>query len=462
VAIDPDIFRAYDIRGKVGPAITSDVAEQLGRAFGTYIAKLSGRNEVAVGRDNRLTGEELKGALMRGLVSAGCTVYDIGMSTSPALYFAVGHWKLPGGINVTGSHNPKDENGFKLVGEGARPIAGDEILKVKAVIDAGDFASGEGTVVPREVKPEYFGRLKQAARLTKSFRIAVDTGNGVAGLYAPPLLRDAGCELFELYTELDGNFPNHLPDPQIPENVVDLQAKVKEAGVDLGLAFDGDGDRLGVIDEHGERHEADYILMLLARALLAKQPGAKIIMDVKTSQPVVDDIRAHGGVPVIWKTGHSFIKLKMREEQAPLAGEASGHIFFQENFYADDALFAACKLLSYLAETEMPLSAHLRGVPRWFTSPELRVPCADDRKWDVVDAVAGELRRDHDALEIDGIRAEWPDGWALIRASNTGPNLTLRFESKSEAGLKQIGTEVMAALRKHVDVPDFAQASSGH
>ncbi len=462
MAIDPDIFRAYDIRGKVGPAITNEVAELLGKAFGTYIRRLSGRNEIAVGRDNRLTGEELKGALTRGLVAAGCTVYDIGLSTSPALYFAVGQWKLPGGVNVTGSHNPKDENGFKLVGEGARPIAGDEILKVKAVIDSNDFLAGEGSVQLREVKPEYFGRLKQAARLTRPFRVAVDTGNGVAGLYAPPLLREVGCELIELYTELDGNFPNHLPDPQMPENVVDLQQKVRESDAELGLAFDGDGDRIGVIDEHGERHDADYILMLLARALLREQRGAKVIMDVKMSQPVVDDIKAHGGAPVIWKTGHSFIKLKMREEQAPLAGEASGHIFFQENFYADDALFAACKLLTYLSESEMTLSEHLQGMSRWYTSSELRVPCPDDRKWSVVDEVAGELRQRHDSLEIDGIRASWPDGWALIRASNTGPNLTLRFESKSEEGLREIKAEVLTALRKHIEVPDLSEAAGGH
>ena len=460
--IDPDIFRAYDIRGKVGPAITTEVAELLGRAFGTYIAQISGRSEVAVGRDNRLSGEELKGALVRGLVSAGCTVYDIGLSTSPALYFAIGQWKLPGGVNVTGSHNPRDENGFKLVGEGARPIAGDEIQKVKAVLDSGSFRAGEGRIVEREVKPEYFARLRQAARLTRPFRVAVDTGNGVAGLYAPPLLREVGCEVIELHCDLDGRFPNHLPDPQMPENVADLQEKVKETGVELGLAFDGDGDRIGVIDEHGERHEADYILMLLARALLHKQPGAKVIVDVKTSQPVLDDIKEHGGVPIVWKTGHSFIKLKMREEQAPLAGEASGHIFFQENFYADDALFAACKLLTFLSDTETSLSRHLQGMSRWYTSAELRVPCADDRKVAVVEAVASELRARHEALEIDGIRASWPDGWALIRASNTGPNLTLRFESKSEAGLREIEEEVVGTLRKHVDVPDLSQSQSGH
>jgi len=461
LTIDPSIFRAYDIRGKVGPSITAEVAETLGRAFGTYLLRGGGR-ELAVGRDNRLSGEELKGALIKGLLSTGVTVYDIGMSTSPALYFAVGRWGLPGGVNVTGSHNPGDENGFKLVGEGVRPIAGDEIGVIKALIDGGEFVTGEGRLIEREVKEEYFGRLKEAAGAIRRFRVVVDTGNGVAGLFAPELLRQAGCDVIELYTELDGRFPNHLPDPQMPENVVDLQQKVRDEGADLGLAFDGDGDRLGVIDERGERHEADYVLMLLARGLLAEQPGAKVIMDVKTSQPVMDDIREHGGEPIIGKTGHSLIKMRMREEQAPLAGEASGHIFYHENHYADDALFAACKLLAFLSQSDLPLSGHLAGMSRWYTTAELRVPCPDDRKEAVVADVADFLRERHEALEIDGIRATFPDGWALVRASNTGPNLTLRFESKTEEGLEAIREEVLGELAKHVEVPAGAEWRSAH
>jgi phosphomannomutase/phosphoglucomutase len=452
MAIDPGIFRAYDIRGKAGTSITPEVAEALGLAFGTYIAKGEGA-EVAVGRDNRSSGEELQQTLIRALVSTGCTVYDIGLSTSPALYFAVGHWGLAGGINVSGSHNPPDENGFKLVGEGNRPIAGDEILKVKEIMDAGSFRTGQGRVERREIKLQYFERLKAAAHVTRPFRVAVDTGNGVAGLFAPALLREVGCEVIELYCELDSTFPHHLPDPQMPENVVDLQEKVRETGADLGLAFDGDGDRLGVIDERGERHEADYILMLLARGLLREQPGAKVIMDVKTSQPVMDDIKEHGGQPIVWKTGHSLIKLKMREEQAPLAGEASGHLFYGENFYSDDALFATCKLLTFLSQSDLPLTGHLKGISRWYTSSELRVPCSDDTKVAVVEEVARYLRDRYPSLEIDGIRASFPDGWALVRASNTGPNLTLRFEARSEEGLEAIREEVLGVLRRHVEVP---------
>ena len=450
MAIDAGVFRAYDIRGKVGPSLTAEFAELLGKAFGTYVGQ-DGETRIVVGRDNRSSGDELKGALMRGLVSTGATVFDADMSTSPALYYAVASWGLPGGINVTGSHNPPDENGFKLVGEGNHPIAGDEIQEVRKLMEAGKFRTGEGSIQPREIKPEYYAHVRQATKITRPFRVVVDTGNGVAGLFAPEMLRDVGCEVIELYTELDSSFPNHPPDPQMPENVVDLQKMVVEEGADLGLAFDGDGDRLGVIDELGERHEADYILMLLARALLLEQPGAKVIMDVKTSQPVMDDVKEHGGEAIVWKTGHSFIKLKMREEQAPLAGEASGHIFFGDNYYSDDGVYAACKLLTYLSTSDKPLSEHFRGIPRWYTSPELRVPCDDDRKWDVVDAVAAELRERHEANEIDGIRATFPDGWALVRASNTGPNLTVRFESKSQEGLDAIEAEIKAVLGKHVE-----------
>ncbi len=460
MTIDPGVFRAYDVRGKVGPQITVELAELLGKAFGTYVAEHEGGQDIAVGRDNRASGEDLKGALMSGLLSTGATVYDIGMSTSPALYYSVGHWNLPGGVNVTGSHNPPDENGFKLVGKGNRPIAGDEIQAVKAVIDSGSFREGKGRVIQREIRPEYFVHLADAARVTRRFRVAVDTGNGVAGLYAPALIENIGCYVEPIHTELDNTYPNHLPDPQMPENVVCLQKKVLETKAHVGLAFDGDGDRLGVIDELGERHEADFVLMLLARGLLKEKPGSKIIVDIKTSEPVLEDIRAHGGEPIVWRTGHSFIKMKMREEAVPLAGEQSGHIFYADNFYADDALFAACKLLTYMSESDKPLSQHFEGIEKWATSPEYRVPCSDDKKWGVVEAVAKQLRNKYPSVEIDGIRATFPDGWALVRASNTGPNLTLRFEAKTQAGLDAISDEVLGLLRQHVDVPH--ELSAGH
>ena len=449
--IDAGIFRAYDIRGKVGTSLTPEVARTVGRAFGTYVAP-SGGGELAVGMDNRLTSESLKEALIEGLVSTGCNVFDIGLSTSPLLYFTTAKGDLSGGVNVTGSHNPLDENGFKMVGQGARPIAGDEILSVKRLVDSGSFRAGTGSTRKLDPGEEYFQHLKNAARVGRRFKVVVDTGNGVAGLFAPALLREIGCEVIELHCDLDGRFPNHLPDPQMPENVADLQEKVLEMGADLGLAFDGDGDRLGVIDDRGQRHEADYVLALLARDLLLEQPGSKVIVDMKSSQPVIDDIRAHGGNPIQWKTGHSLIKLKMREEGAPLAGEASGHLFYRENFYSDDALFAACKLLNALSRSEAKLSEQVVSVPHWYSTTEIRVPCPDEKKWTVVEEVAKYLRGRYPCLELDGVRATFPDGWALVRASNTGPNLTLRFEARSPEGLNAIKDEVLGVLRLHVPV----------
>jgi phosphomannomutase/phosphoglucomutase len=456
MTVDPAIFRAYDIRGRAIASINPDLAEALGRAFGSYIADRENkrRTQIAVGRDNRTTGEALKQALMRGLASTGATVYDIGMATSPALYFSVGHWGLDGGVNVSGSHNPPDENGFKLVAKGNLPVAGPEVQKMRRIIERGKFRSGRGSIVKRSIRREYFARLRQVGRPVRRNppRVVVDTGNGVAGLYAPPLLRAIGCDVIELHTELDPTYPNHLPDPQMPENVVCLQREVKRRRADLGLAFDGDGDRLGVIDDKGERHEADFVLALLARDTLAEQPGAPIILDIKTSQPVIDDVTAHGGRPMLWRTGHSFIKLKMRQSKSPLAGEASGHLFYGENYYSDDALFAACKLLVYLSKQGRPLSSLLNDIPRWQATAELRVPCSDDQKFAIVDAVSDALAKRYPSSRIDGIRATFPDGWALVRASNTGPNLTLRFEARTKPGLKQIEVEVLAELRKHISI----------
>ena len=458
MTIDPGVFRAYDIRGKYPSGINEELAELLGKAFGTYVAEHEGGNEIAVGQDNRASGASLKAALTRGLTSTGATVTDIGMSTSPALYFSVGHWGLAGGINVSGSHNPPGENGFKLVGRGNRPIAGEEILEVKRVLDAGKFRSGPGKVIEREIKSEYFAHLKSIAKLARTFRVAVDTGNGVAGLYAPPLLKELGNDVVEIHTELDNTYPNHLPDPQMPENVVCLQNKVRQSGADIGLAFDGDGDRLGVIDERGERHEAEFFFSLLAFAQLKKQPGARVILDVKATQPVIDELTARGARVELWRTGHSYIKMRMRETNTPIGGEASGHIFYAQNFYADDALFAAVQLLNYLSKQDEPLSALIDRIPHWLTTPEIRVPCPDEKKWQVVERLKAYMRSRYPVLDIDGVRAPYPaeDRWALVRASNTGPNLTLRFEAKSQAGLDAISDEVLGELRKHVEVPATA------
>jgi phosphomannomutase/phosphoglucomutase len=396
--------------------------------------------------DNRRSSPALRDAFAEGLLATGCNVVHLGLSTSPLMYFSVAKYGLDGGVNVTGSHNPPDENGFKLVVQGARPIAGDDIMALGLPAQAEDFVIGRGIARQLDARADYFAHLKANTELGRSYKLVVDTGNAVGGLFAPQFLRDIGCEVIELHTELDDTFPNHLPDPQMPENVADLQAKVRETGADLGIAFDGDADRTGVVDENGERYDADYVVMVLARDILATYPGGEVVLDTKASQALVDDVARHGGKPLLWKTGHSLIKLKMREDEAPLGGEASGHIFYKDNYYLDDALFAACKLLSYLSKTAKPLSQHFVGVPKWYATPEIRIACPDDVKGRVVQQVADALRTRYPALEIDGIRATMPGGWAGIRQSNTGPNITLRFEADSEQRLKEIQDEVMAIL----------------
>ena len=440
-----EIFRAYDIRGKVGANLDEETAAGIGKAFGTRVQR-EGGSRVAVGRDNRLSSDAMRDALVEGLLSTGCAVTDIGLATSPLLYHAVAEHGFDGGINVSGSHNPPDENGFKLVGKGALPIAGDEIQDLYRAIIAGDFATGRGGREEMSVTASYFEYVRRHIGPLEPFTVVVDTGNGVAGKFYPEFLGSLGCNVVEQHCDLDGHFPNHPPDPQMPENVRDLQEKVREERADIGLAFDGDGDRLGVIDDAGERHEADYIVLLLARDVLHALPGSEIVLDMKTSQGVIDAIAAAGGRPLLWKTGHSLIKLKMRQIHAILGGEASGHMFYAENHFLDDALWAAAKLLAYLTRRRSSVRLELADVPPWYATPELRVPCADEVKEAVVQRVAARYSK-LPSLSIDGIRVQFPDGWGLVRASNTGPNLTLRFEAKSPARRDEIQAEMTAAVQ---------------
>src|SRR5712664_2609053 len=342
--LNPHVFRAYDVRGLVGSDINPDVFRQVGRAYATMIRRNGGRR-IAVGRDNRLSSNDLTLGFVEGARAAGVDVVDIGASTTPLLYFATAHWKLDGGANITGSHNPIEYNGVKMVHPGAAPLSEEEIQTLRAMAERGDYESGAGALEPRSPRDDYFETVGRLVRPGRRLRVVVDAGNGVAGLYAPDLLRRIGCEVVELHCESDGSFPNHLPDPEDPENVVDLQARVVEVGADLGVAYDGDADRVGIVDERGERHEADLILILLARDLLARRPGEKIVFDVKSSQSLVEDIRQHGGVPVMWKTGHSNLKRKMRDDGILLGGEVSGHMFFADGYYGvDDGVLAACKI----------------------------------------------------------------------------------------------------------------------
>jgi len=448
--LNPHVFRAYDVRGLVGPDINADVFRQVGRSYATLIRRNGGRR-IAVGQDNRISSGELKRGFIAGVRAAGVSVVDIGLSTTPILYFATAHWKLDGGANITGSHNPIEYNGVKMVHPGAAPLSEDEIQTLRAIAERGDFESGAGELTERSPRDDYFDTIAAMISPARRLRVVVDAGNGVAGLYAPTLLRRLGCEVIELFCESDGRFPNHLPDPEDEHNVEDLKAKVVETGADLGIAYDGDADRVGVIDDRGQRHEADLILILLARDLLARHPGAKIVFDVKSSQALVDDIRQHGGVPIMWKTGHSHLKRKMRDDHILLGGEVSGHMFFAENYYGvDDGILASCKIIDLAAASPIPISRQFATIPHLRATPELKAPCPDGEKFRVVEEVTRDLKQRYETIDIDGARVIFPGrGWGLVRASNTNPYLTLRFEAHTDAEISEMKRAIYDALRRY-------------
>jgi phosphomannomutase / phosphoglucomutase len=449
LSVNPFIFRAYDVRGKVGIDITPDVFELVGRAYGTLVRRRGGQR-VALGMDNRVTSPPLKDSFGRGVLGTGVDVVDIGVNHTPLLYFAVAHWRLDGGATITGSHNPVSDNGVKMVHAAAAPLAEDEIQGLLGAIRASDFERGQGTRTARDAREDYFAAIEQTVTLSRPLKVVVDAGNGVAGGFAPDLLRRLGCEVVELYCESDGTFPNHLPDPEMEENVRDLIAKVIEVRADVGIAYDGDADRMGVVDEQGRRHEADLILALLARDLLHRHPGAPIVFDVKCSQVLVDDVRAHGGQPVMWKTGHSHLKRKMREDGILLGGEVSGHMFFAENWYGvDDGILASCKFLELCARSPLPVSSHFDTLPHLFNTPELKAPCPDDRKFEVVADLARAFRARYETIETDGARILFPEGWGLVRASNTNAYLTLRFEGRTQAAVDEMKRMVFDEIRRH-------------
>ena len=457
------IFKAYDIRGIVGKTIDEQFAEHLGRAFGSEARKL-GEKAVAVGRDGRLSGPGLSAALIRGLASTGLDVVDLGPVTTPMLYYVAATRAKHGcrsGIQVTGSHNPKDYNGFKMV-LGGRAIYGEDIQGLRRRIEAEEYVKGKGRSAAMDIGAEYQHRITGDCRLARPMKIVVDSGNGIPGASAPGILRALGCEVIELYSEVDGDFPNHHPDPSKPENLVDLIRTVKETGAELGLAFDGDGDRLGVVTADGQNIFPDRQLMLYAQDILQRHPGAPIIFDVKCSQRLVAAIRKAGGEPVMWKTGHSLIKAKLKETGAPLAGEMSGHIFFGERWYGfDDATYTAARLLEILSRHKDP-SKLLNALPTSYSTPELNVPCAEGEHHEVV-ARLREVAKFPDASEvitIDGLRAEFKDGFGLVRASNTTPVLVLRFEGHTAAALERIQAQFMAALR--AVKPDAQVAAAAH
>src|SRR6184192_2613726 len=455
--LNPHVFRAYDVRGLVGQDINPDVFRQVGRAYATLIRRRAGRR-VAVGQDNRASSEALKAGFVEGVRAAGVDVVDVGVVPTPILYFAAAHWKLDGGANITGSHNPIAYNGVKMVHRGAAPLTEEEIQLLRTLAERGDLEQGHGTLAAQSPRDDYFRTLSGMISLARRLTVVVDAGNGVAGLYAPELLRRIGCEVVELHCESDGRFPHHLPDPEDAENVVDLQARVVEVGADLGVAYDGDADRVGIIDERGARHEADLILILLARDLLARYPGAKVVFDVKSSQSLVEDIRAHGGTPVMWKTGHSHLKRKMREDGILLGGEVSGHMFFAEDYYGvDDGILASCKVIEIAARAAEPVSRLFASVPHLRATPELKAPCPDAEKFRVIEEIARDLKRRYETIDIDGARVLFPGGgWGLVRASNTNPYLTLRFEARTDAEIAEMKRVIYDTLRRYpfVTLPD--------
>jgi phosphomannomutase/phosphoglucomutase len=449
--VNANIFREYDIRGRFPEDLNAKTARTLGRALGTYYQG-HGARRIALGRDCRISSPELRDSLAEGLISAGMEVVDVGMVPTPLLYFSLFHLKLDGGVQITGSHNPPDYNGFKVC-LGTATIYGPEIQRVGDIVASGRFREGNGSLEQVEIIPPYLAYLAENLRPGPvKRRVVVDAGNGVGGLAAPDVYRTMGIEVDELFCEPDGRFPNHHPDPTIPDNLQDLVARVEETGADLGIGFDGDADRIGVVDDKGNMIWGDHLMILFSRDLLERNPGARVIAEVKCSQVLFDDIERHGGVPIMWKAGHSLIKGKMKEEGALLAGEMSGHLFFAERYFGfDDAVYAGARLLEILTNTENRLQDLLDDVPHMVNTPEIRMDCPDELKFQVVEALAAEFKKDYSVIDVDGARVLFDGGWGLVRASNTQPVLVLRFEAGNEDRLQEIQRAFMERVQNAMD-----------
>jgi phosphomannomutase/phosphoglucomutase len=446
MTLPPEIFKAYDIRGVVGKTLTTEIVRAIGQTLGT-LALEAGRDALVVGRDGRLSGPELAAAVADGIRAAGANVIDVGMVTTPMSYFAANHLDTQSSVMVTGSHNPPDYNGLKIVIDGVT-LSGDDIQDIRARIESGKLATGAGAYRTADVAPAYYDRVAADVRLARPLKIAVDSGNGVAGAYAPTLYRRLGCEVTEMYCDVDGRFPNHHPDPSKPDNLRDLIALLAKGQHDLGFAFDGDGDRLGVVTRDGHNIFADRQLMLFAADVLARDPGATVIYDVKSTRNLKPWIERHGGIPLLWKTGHSLIKSKMKETGAALAGEMSGHTFFKDRWYGfDDGLYAGARLLEIVSREANP-SALLDALPDAVSTPELAVACAEGEHHALIAKLASTAKFPGatDIVRIDGLRVEYPDGFGLARASNTTPTIVLRFEAEASGALERIQAEFRRVL----------------
>ena len=444
--LNPTIFREYDIRGIADRDLLSPDIETLGRAIGTYLIRRSG-HKVNLGRDCRLSGPRLHAALLKGLLAAGCEVIDIGVVPTPLLYYSVYKFGAEGGIMITGSHNPSDYNGFKMMA-GKAAVFGRDIQDIYQLIVNRDFASGLGSVRDADVATPYVAEIPQGFNFTRRIKVVFDAGNGTAGPTLHRLLEHLNVEPIEMFFEMDGHFPNHHPDPTVEHNLEMLKAAVKEHKADLGIAFDGDSDRIGAIDENGAVVWGDQLMLIYAREILTRKPGATFIGEVKCSQIMYDTIEKLGGKAIMYKTGHSLIKTKMKQENAELAGEMSGHIFFADRYYGfDDALYAACRLIEIVAASGQPLSYQLAGLPQTVTTPEIRVDWPDETKFAVVAKVTDHFRNTHVVNDVDGVRVKFDQGWGLLRASNTQPVLVMRFEAETPTLLAEYQSTVETALK---------------
>lgn len=446
--IDPKIFREYDIRGVADTDFGNDVLHDLSRAMGTFLVREGGARTIAVGRDCRVSSSRIAPKLIEGLMATGVKVVDVGLVPTPVLYFAIHELGAEAGIMITGSHNPPEYNGFKI-GLGSGTLFGSQIQSIRAILEERSFIDGKGSKSETSVREAYFQKVASSIRGPLGLKVVVDSGNGMAGIVAPELFRRLGCEVIELFSEPDGTFPNHHPDPTVAKNLTDCIAAVKKHGADVGVAFDGDADRIGAVDPTGRILFGDELLALYAREVLKEHPKATIISDVKASHRLFEDIAKHGGNPLMWKTGHSLIKAKMKEVGALLAGEMSGHVFFKDRYYGfDDAIYAAARLFELVKENGSSPAELLRDMPPSFSTPELRVDCPDEVKFSVVE----KARRQFESMglkvnSIDGARIDFGDGWGLVRASNTQPVLVYRFEAVSQARMDEIRSTMEKVVR---------------
>jgi len=446
--VDPKVFREYDIRGIVGEQITEEDVRILGQTFGTYMKK-QGKSRVVVGRDCRHSSKPFRDRLLEGMLSTGLDVVDLGICPTPVFYFSLRHLEREGGMMITASHNPPEYNGFKVC-NGYDTISGPEIQKLRVLMEKGDFVKGEGRVEEYDIITPYMEFIKNNIKINKKLRVGLDAGNAVGGPVAVPLLRDLGCEVHDIYCDMDGDFPNHEPDPTVLENLKDLIALVKKEKLDVGIAYDGDCDRIGVVDNDGDVVYGDKLMIIFAREILSRKPGATFISEVKCSKTLYDDIEKHGGKAIMWKTGHSLIKAKMKEVNAELAGEMSGHMFFKDRYFGyDDAIYASCRLLEILSNTGKTIKELLEGVPKTYSTPEIRVECPDEIKFEVVEKAKKIFKeKNYKVIDVDGARIVFDDGWGLVRASNTQPVLVLRYEAETPERLEEIRQIIEGTLKE--------------